>query len=258
MSSKTKILGCSDNWWWEAERPIEELEGAPIEELNKPELRRLVDHKTPFNLAVDQMPKHELRDFLRDLRAETTKATPCVTTYERARWKAHYEFRKRARKISKVAKYHTPCLPGGRTQQLFAWLFRDEPGVELLDHDPLAIHRENCEVELSDPELYVAKEWDNGVGIVEYGQYRHRKRSDPEHGYIGGVAFPDMPMDEFEDIVQDVLADLKARHSFTQDRIDGWLATAKELKQTPTHSDLEALTQVLVRVFFANNDQTNA
>ena len=252
MSTPQHALGSRENFWYDETTPLEELKDTPLGQLNVHELRRLVRETTPFNIEVDVMGEDELRKWIRDRRENPDRPTECVTNYERASWKAHKVLREIATPVSKTAK-HAP--PDRGLEPLFAWLFADSEDDLIRDHDPLSIHTERCEVELTRPVVHVPREyWGEEFGVTEYGQKRFRRRFDPEHGYLGGVDFEDLPMDKFMTLVEDVLADLKVEHSFRQSKIDGWLEDAKQLKRKQDITDQDALTEVLFRVFMNADD----
>lgn len=73
----------------------------------------------------------------------------------------------------------SPPWNGGWLAEAFAWL-----DGEAVDGRGEELHRENRIVELSDPELYLPKQIETEHGFVEYRQHRHRRRFNPETGYI--------------------------------------------------------------------------
>lgn len=253
MSTQSKALGSRENFWYDENTPLEELQERPLGDLNVHELRRLARETTPFNLDVDVMAESELRKWIRDRRENPDRPSECVTDYERARWKAHKVLREVSTPISKTAK-HAP--PNRGWTPAFALVFEHYEGVSrIYDHDPLAIHTERCEVELTDACEHVPREYDGDqFGVSEYGQKRFRRRYDPEHGYLGGVDFEDLEMSKFMPVVEAVLQDLQAEHSFRQSKVDGWLEDAMELKRNENMTDQDALTQVLFRIFVSTRD----
>ncbi|USZ73730.1 hypothetical protein [Natronosalvus halobius] len=243
MSTQAAALGNRENWW--GERPVEDLLEVDVADLSKTDLKRVIEHEIDFNLALEHMTEQELRSYLRDLRSGSSKATGAVTNLERARWKAHTELRKRADPVSATAKFGAPNRP---IQAGFAWLFADDPG-DLLDHDPLATHTERCTVPLTDPCLHVPKHSSTQWGETEYGQNRFRRRYDPEHGYIGGVAFEPLPISEFMQLVEDLLGDLDVRYGFRRSKLNKWRDQSRSMKKESDNSDQDILTQVLFRIF---------
>ena len=251
--STQQALGSRENFWYDESTSLEELQDTPLGQLNAHELRRLVQETTPFNIAVDVMDETELRKWVRDRRENPDRPSKCVTEYERARWKAHKVLREVATPVSKTAK-HAP--PDRGVAPLFAWLEAESHQDLITDHDPMAVHTERCEVELTRPVEHVPREYSGGeFGVTEYGQKRFRRRFDPEHGYLGGVDFEDLKMRRFMEIVEDVLGDLKVKFSFRQSRIDELLEDARNLKRHEEKTDQDVLTEVLFRVFMNASGQ---
>lgn len=102
---------------------------------------------------------------------------------------------------------------GGRTAELFAWLEadRDDDGnvieVQLIDGHGEAMHHENGPVELTDPSIKLPKKHE---GRPDAGCERHRRRINPETGYINGgestaTVIEDRPVDKFMGVVEDYL-----------------------------------------------------
>lgn len=248
QSSRAEALGSRENWWGEPD--VDELRETPIGELSTRDLRRYVRHETDHNVGVDRMDEKALRSYARKLRDGGHAEQPSVTAYEIARWKAHQVLRGVADKHSATAKHGSPDRGWPAA---FGLVFAHLDGVSLVrDHDPLAIHTERCDVELTEPIVHVPKIGPKTHGDIEFGQYRHRRRVDPEHGYIGGVAFDDLPICEFLDVVEIVLETIQSRHGYAQRRIDAWLGLAKDLKQDPTMSDQDVLTAVLTEIYLDN------
>lgn len=238
-------LGSRENFWGEPD--VDELADTPVSELSVRDLRRYVEHTTSHSVPVDRMDEPALRSYARRLRAGGHETQPSVTAQEIARWKAHQVLRERADKLSKSA-LHEP--PNRQLAAAFACVFEHLEGVEpVRDHNPLAIHTERCEVELTDPELYVPKDHEGSIRHVEYGQHRYRRRYDPEHGYIGGVVLDDLPTAEFLEIVELVLGTIQERHHFREERIERWFGLAKRLKREPEMTDEDVLTALLTEVY---------
>ncbi|PCR88683.1 hypothetical protein [Natrinema ejinorense] len=247
MSTPQSALGSRENFWYDESTPLDELKETSVGQLNAHELRRLIRETTPFNIAVDAMGEPELRKWVRDRRENPNRPSECVTEYERARWKSHKVLREVATPVSKTAK-HAP--PDRGLEPLFAWLFADSHQDLITDHDPLSVHTERCEVELTRPVEHVPREYSGAeFGVTEYGQKRFRRRFDPEHGYLGGVDFEDLSLRKFMEVTEDVLGDLQVRHSFRQSRIDELLEDAKTLKSKQEKTDQDVLTEILFRVF---------
>lgn len=161
-------------------------------------------------------------------------------TYEE--YVAHDILRRTGRLLCATTLLDPPDLPGGRMRQLFAWLFEDEH----LEHDPTAMHHANAEVELSDPEVRVAKSAPGEWGFTDYRQSRHRKRVADESGYISGgestgVLIADRPLPAFMDIVDVVLA-LSNLPPKQQTEVRQF---ARSAKQAGDEKDVDILAKVL-------------
>lgn len=241
--STSKALGKRENWWGESD--LDELQETPVSDLSPHEVRRVIEHTVDFNLDTDRMTEQELRKYLRTLREDGDRPQKCTAVYEVASYKAHQILREVCDKHSKTAKHAPPDRGLGEWGAAFAFVFSGET----IDHDPDAMHTERCNIELTEPIVHVPLETDRGTHTVDYRQHRHRKRIDPEHGYIGGVAFDELPIGEFLDVVEDVLSNAKAEHFFRDEKIEGWIAEAKEMKQDPAMSDQDVLTELIATMY---------
>lgn len=130
----------------------------------------------------------------------------------------------------------------------FAWLDGDTSDVA---HDPDAIHRELHAVELSPPAIHLPKQSDGDFRRVEYGQYPHRRRFNPETGYINwaestSTQLDDVDTDRFLALVEEWLAACHAdlRTGVREDAVD----LARRHKKNPTLNDVEALSDVVEKV----------
>lgn len=91
----------------------------------------------------------------------------------------------------------------------FAWLFDEPVGY---GSDLEAMHHENEVVELTEPSLHIPKQHDTGNRIIENRQHRHRRRYNPETGYINwgettSTGIPHFGYDIFEKCVHNYLSD---------------------------------------------------
>jgi hypothetical protein len=103
-----------------------------------------------------------------------------------------------------ATQLYEPPWNGGRTAELFAWLFEDE----LIDGGEGALHRENRPVELSDPSIKLPKQTPGDR--PDTGCERYRRRVNPETGYINGgestaIVIQRRPCDEFMAVVDEYL-----------------------------------------------------
>ena len=124
----------------------------------------------------------------------------------KADWLAHQLLRRTGRLLCATTLFGTPDRG---LEPLFAWLYDDD----LVDHDPLAMHHENGEVELTDPIVRLGRVGGEEFGTTEYTSERYQKRVNPEHGYISGgestgVIIGDRPTAAFLEVV-DIYLDVK-------------------------------------------------
>ncbi len=149
---------------------------------------------------------------------------------------AHRLLRDTARMLCSETLFGTPALPGGRRQQLCAWLFDDE----LLEHDPDAHHHANREVELTEPILRPPTETAR--------DQRHRVRVNEEIGYLSGghstgVVLQDRGLEEFIAILN---LWLEGRNTHVPDSIKADARDkAYRLKRDGEQRDVEILTQIV-------------
>jgi hypothetical protein len=124
----------------------------------------------------------------------------------RAEWVAHGILRETARLLCARTALEDPYA-GGDLAEAVALVLDDDPG-----HDGRGdeLHVDNHEVELSDPTMVLGRTAGEGWGIREYGQFRRRRRVNPETGYVSGgestgVLIADRPLPEFMAVVDLVL-----------------------------------------------------
>jgi len=146
--------------------------------------------------------------------------------------------------------YRTLFLPawnGGRLAELCAWLFEGR----CIDGRGEAMHKEKREVELTDPELHIPKNASDEFGTHEYGQYRHRRRVNPETGYISAgestsVHIQDRPEEQFLTLVREWL---HARDGELWDwQREQTIQYARRLKRGGDEGDVDVLTKVVKKV----------
>jgi len=180
----------------------------------------------------------------------------CVTTREIAEWKAHRLLREAAPKYSPIARHAPPYVtPVSETVApedlctLTAWLWGgDSNRIERSDR--AALHRANVTAEMTDPCAWVPKRHEGGqFGSFDYTQRRRRTRYDTEFGYISGPALGDRSTEAFLELIDVILANAVAEHSFSHDKIDGWRRDAQAMKAASDLSDEEALTRLLADIF---------
>jgi hypothetical protein len=160
----------------------------------------------------------------------------------RAEWIAHGILRETARLLCARTALEEPWA-GGDLAEAVALVLDDDSG-----HDGRAseTHTENREVELSDPTMVLGRSAGAGWGIREYGQYRRRRRINPETGYISGgestgVLIADRPLPAFMAVVNLVLmSNVTGPDEATEIR-----AWARAEKQAGQQRDVDILSGVL-------------
>lgn len=112
------------------------------------------------------------------------------------------------------------------------------------------------EIELSEPELYLPKQVDRGTHRIEYRQHRHRRRYNPETGWINwgettSTAVPDS-------ITKEVY--MQAVHNYLWQQhlrdIDAWLTFA-ESKWHDQSLDADESLAALIRTVRAYRNPQN-
>lgn len=127
-------------------------------------------------------------------------------------------------------------------EALCALHFEGEP---VGDYDPLALHECNREVELTDPEVFAP---------VEGRPSRHRKRYNPDTGYLTGgettaVRIKDRPHDALLRVVDDWLGGRRGSlRESEKEEIRDYCSRMKKNQHASGLSDLDILTKVVRRV----------
>jgi hypothetical protein len=122
--------------------------------------------------------------------------------------------------------------------------------------DKHALHTENREIELTDPEIRVSKEMPDQFGNVNYGQTRHRSRVNTETGLVTGPYLGCLPEAEFLDIVHSVVDHLghPDHYALSEDEKNELLAAAASRKADGDR-DVHILSDLTERVTNAANNQ---
>ena len=131
---------------------------------------------------------------------------------------------------------------GGALAEGMAWLFEDEH----IDGRGDELHHKNKFVELSDPELYLPKQVERNGRYIEYCQNRHRRRYNPETGYINWgesttTGLPEVGYDIYWQAVHNYLA----RRDIRVTRIEEYLQHAKRVWHDPQFNSHESLEQLI-------------
>lgn len=138
---------------------------------------------------------------------------------------------------------HSAPWNGGRDAELCAWLF----DRERIDGRGQQLHRQQGEQPLSEPELYLPKQVERAGRIIEYRQHRHRRRYNPDTGYVNwgettATGIPEVDGATYMQAVHNYLWQngVQGRH------IKDWLAYARRLFRDQQLSSHEAL-EVFIR-----------
>jgi hypothetical protein len=155
---------------------------------------------------------------------------------------AHQVLRETGTMVCATTLYDPPWR-GGRMAELFAWLFEDE----LIDGGEGAMHRENRPVELTDPDIKLPKRTPGTR--PDAGCERHRRRYNPETGYINGgettaSVIQRRPCEEFMEVVDEYLG----IQPLFGDEVEDLREYARRLKGQQHHNgmdDEEILSRVI-------------
>lgn len=174
--------------------------------------------------------------------ADLTTATGCPGYEEDlAQWKAHHYLKQSADLISPIALHAAPDR--GWEPHLSAEGIEDAPG-----HDPTALHQENHEVPMREPEVYVPKRHEGTFGSFDYRQRRYQSRSDDTYGYVSGPLIADQPTEQFLDAVRYWLALRAYRRGERPEDLDEYelvLRDAERLKRKGTMRDVDILATLI-------------
>lgn len=107
---------------------------------------------------------------------------------------------------------------GGRTAEQFAWLLDGE----CIDGRGDELHTENRYVELSAPKLHLPKQIERNGRYIEYRQHRHRRRYNPETGYINwgestSTGLPEVGWETYWQAVHNYLASREIQITNTEE-----------------------------------------
>ena len=104
------------------------------------------------------------------------------------------------------------------------------------------------EIELSDPEMYLPKQIERSCYRIEYRQHRHRRRYNPETGWINwgettSTVVPEVGKQIYMQAVENYLCDRGVRHS----NIDAWRQYAERLFHDQQLTSTGALTRLIAK-----------
>jgi hypothetical protein len=162
---------------------------------------------------------------------------------------AHQLLRETGTMLCASTLFDDPGLEGGQTAELFVWL--DDEDV---DFDPLALHTENKPVGLTDPAVRLGQHDTHSSLVGEWGTERHRKRFNPETGYLSGdettkVIIQDRSVAEFMSVVENWLRG--QQRELRDCEIEESLNLARRLKKNTQQNgmrDVDILTRVVEKV----------
>lgn len=179
-----------------------------------------------------------------------------------AEYIAFQELRKLVDPICKTQLEEDPWN-GGRTAELFAWVRADvqdpsevgpiEAAIdtsELVDGRAEMLHHERKAVRLTEPLFYCPKQTTKANGtMVEYRQHRHRRRYNPETGYVNwgettATGLPQVDEETFMQAVHNYLAGREHRYTMT----DEYLQRARRLFRDQNHDSHSALETFIRQV----------
>lgn len=131
---------------------------------------------------------------------------------------------------------------GGRLAEQCAWLFDNE----CIDGRGDQLHRKNKAVELTAPEFHLPKQIERNGRYIEYRQHRHRRRYNPETGYINWgetttTGLPEVDHDVFEQALHNYLAERVGNHDITWAKVEEYLEMAERYwsnQQLNSHQSL--------------------
>jgi hypothetical protein len=157
-----------------------------------------------------------------------------------------------------------PPWNGGRTAELFAWLDAADADRDartgdlaaatgadaLVDGRGEMLHHEQKPVRLTGPAFYCPKQFERANGTIEeYRQHRHRRRYNPETGYVNwgettGTAIPQVDYDTYRQAVHNYLA----RREYLLTREEEYLNLARSLFYSQTQDSHSALATFIRNV----------
>ena len=163
---------------------------------------------------------------------------------------AHKILRETATVVCATTLLDSP-KPPTRTAELFAFLDGET-------WDKYALHTENESIELTDPTIRLGQHAPDSTLVGEYGCERHRKRYNPETGYITGgettgVLIQDRPRDELLSVIENWLRGVAARgdNGIREGDVDEGLVYAERLKENAHHNgfrDVDIMAKVVSKV----------
>lgn len=181
----------------------------------------------------------------------------------KARFFAHTIHKKAARGLDPITLFQPPDrgelfdvpAPQARTLLRFLDSGQDIESFpwpdEYPEHDPLALHRENAPVELTDPEIYVPVDGIDGDELLRTGQKYHKWRHNEDHGHITGPYLDDVSAEKFEEEVEIVLEYAVEDKGILEGQAEELKRDAMRMKRSQDLSDLDVLTKVLDEIYAA-------
>lgn len=160
----------------------------------------------------------------------------------RADWVAHRILKTGARLLDPIALNEPPNRP---IAVAMSWLFDEDPP----DHDPLAVHTRNHDLEVTDPIEHVPFHISGeGFGSQEYGVRPNRWRVSEEYGHIvRGPVIADRPAEELLELVEftlEVAGPFCDRYISDRER-DDILNLAERMKRDGGAHDVTIMAEVV-------------
>ncbi|WP_226043306.1 hypothetical protein [Natrinema sp. DC36] len=114
-------------------------------------------------------------------------------------------------------------------------------------HEPgeYDLHDEPCEVEVSNPEVFIPKQAPEWHADGEYGAMSHRVRVNEEHGNLTGPLVPDRKYDPFMSGVEELLGHWSDELNLSDNNIDTLRETADRRKRDGDDRDVDIMSKLM-------------
>lgn len=137
---------------------------------------------------------------------------------------------------------HAPSWNGGRLAEAIAYVFDDDQ----IDGHEAELHHEQREQPLTGPAFHLPKQTEWGGRLLEYRQYPHRRRYNPDTGYINWgetttTALPSFGEDIYDRAVHNYLADRGVRVT----HLDDYLEHADRVWHDPELDAVESMVHLV-------------
>ncbi|ADB63904.1 hypothetical protein Htur_5016 (plasmid) [Haloterrigena turkmenica DSM 5511] len=114
-------------------------------------------------------------------------------------------------------------------------------------HEPgeYDLHDEPCEVEVSDPAVFIPKRAPDWHADGEYGAMSHRVRVNEEHGNLTGPLVPDRPKPDFMEGVNDLLGHWGDELDLSDGNLETLRETAERRKRNGDDRDVDIVAGLM-------------